>query len=332
MMSNFYSATSTKLSTFLLQVLLVIGLGFSFSVSATYPEKPIKLIVPFSPGGGTDLVARTVAEGMSRDLNQSVVVENKPGAGTVIGTDYVVKSAPDGYTLIVATFAQAVNPSLIKNMPYVASRDLIPVAMVGNSPNVLVVLPNSEFKSIADVIAYAKKNPGKLTYASQGNGTSAHLAGELFTSLAQVEMVHIPYKGASQAITDLLGGQVSMSFATASAAANLVGAGKLRALAVTTKERSAGWPKTPTMIEAGVKDYYMESWYGIFAPVGTPKEIVDRLNKAVLQSTKTSYFSTRLADEGLMAKPGSPESFGQYVANEEARWQKIIQNAKIKLD
>jgi tripartite-type tricarboxylate transporter receptor subunit TctC len=176
------------------------------------------------------------------------------------------------------------------------------------------------------------QNPGKLTYASQGNGTSAHLAGELFTSLAQVDMVHIPYKGASQAITDVLGGQVSMSFATASAAANLVGAGKLKALAVTTKERSTSWPKTPTMIEAGVKDYYMESWYGIFAPVGTPKEAVDRLNKAVLQATKTNYFSTRLSEEGLMAKPGSPESFGQYVASEEARWQKIIQNAKIKLD
>jgi tripartite-type tricarboxylate transporter receptor subunit TctC len=188
--------------------ILVLGLLVIVQVAyATYPEKPIKLIVPFSPGGGTDLVARTVAEGMSRDLNQAVIVENKPGAGTVIGTDYVAKSTPDGYTLIVATFAQAVNPSLIKNLPYNASRDLIPVAMVGNSPNVLVVLPNSEFKSVTDVIAYAKKNPGKLTYASQGNGTSAHLAGELFTSLAQVDMVHIPYKGASQAITDVLGGQ-----------------------------------------------------------------------------------------------------------------------------
>ncbi|SMC30212.1 tripartite tricarboxylate transporter substrate binding protein [Polynucleobacter kasalickyi] len=321
-----------KLFSHRLQIVFLSILSIAAVANATYPEKPIKLIVPFSPGGGTDLVARTVAEGMSRDLNQSVIVENKPGAGTVIGTDYVVKSPADGYTLIVATFAQAVNPSLIKNLPYNASRDLIPVAMVGNSPNVLVVLPNSEFKSVADVIAYAKKNPGKLTYASQGNGTSAHLAGELFTSLAQVEMVHIPYKGASQAITDVLGGQVSMSFATASAAANLVGGGKLKALAVTTKERSTSWPKTPTMIEAGVKDYYMESWYGIFAPVGTPKEVVERLNKAVLQATKTNYFSTRLSEEGLMAKPGSPESFGQYVASEEARWQKIIQNAKIKLD
>lgn len=321
-----------QLFSHVVRMLFISCLAWILSVQATYPEKPIKLIVPFLPGGGTDLVARTVAEGMSRDLNQSVIVENKPGAGTVIGTDYVVKSPPDGYTLIVATFAQAVNPSLIKNLPYNASRDLIPVAMVGNSPNVLVVLPTSEFKSVADVIIYAKKNPGKLTYASQGNGTSAHLAGELFTSLAQVDMVHIPYKGASQAITDVLGGQVSMSFATASAAANLVGAGKLKALAVTTKERSTSWPKTPTMIEAGVKDYYMESWYGIFAPAGTPKEVVDRLNKAVLQATKTNYFSSRLSEEGLMAKPGSPESFGQYVANEEARWQKIIQNAKIKLD
>jgi tripartite-type tricarboxylate transporter receptor subunit TctC len=292
----------------------------------------LRIIVPFSPGGGTDLVARTVAEGMAKDLNQSVVVENKPGAGTVIGTDYVVKSPADGYTLVVATFAQAVNPSLIKNMPYVASRDLTPVAMIGNSPNVLVVLPNSPFKTVADIVAYAKKNPSKLTYASQGNGTSAHLAGELFTSLAQIDMVHIPYKGASQAITDLLGGQVDMMFATASAAANLVSAGKLKALAVTTRERSTSWPKTSTMLEAGVKDYYMESWYGLFAPTGTPKEVVDRLNKAVLQATKTNFFTARLAEEGLMARPGSPESFGQYVMSEEARWQKIIQNAKIKLD
>lgn len=299
---------------------------------AVFPERPVKIIVPFSPGGGTDLVARTAAEGMSKELNQAVIVENKPGAGTVIGTDYVAKSAPDGYNLIVATFAQAVNPSLIKNLPYNASRDLTPVGMIGNSPNVLVVLPNSEFKSVMDVINYAKKNPGKLTYASQGNGTSAHLAGELLASLANIEITHIPYKGASQAITDLLGGQVQIMFATASAAANLSSSGKLRPLAVTTKERSTSWPNTPTMMEAGVKNYYMESWYGLFAPVGTPKDVIEKLNQAVLQATKTSYFSTRLADEGLMAKPGSPESFGNYVANEETRWQKIIQNAKIKLN
>lgn len=206
----------------LIKILQLIFILICSSAVTAFPDKPIRIIVPFSPGGGTDLVARTISEGMARELGQSVVVENRPGAGTTIGTDFVVKSPADGYTLLLATFAQAVNPSLIKNLPYNASRDLIPVAMVGNSPNVLVVPSQSPFQSVADVIAYAQKFPGKLTYASQGNGTSAHLAGELFISLTKVEMVHIPYKGASQAITDVLGGQVQMTFATASAAANLV--------------------------------------------------------------------------------------------------------------
>jgi len=199
----------------LIKILQLIFILICSSAVIAFPDKPIRIIVPFSPGGGTDLVARTISEGMSRELGQSVVVENRPGAGTTIGTDFVVKSPADGYTLLLATFAQAVNPSLIKNLPYNASRDLIPVAMVGNSPNVLVVPSQSPFQSVADVIAYAQKFPGKLTYASQGNGTSAHLAGELFISLTKVDMVHIPYKGASQAITDVLGGQVQMTFATA---------------------------------------------------------------------------------------------------------------------
>ena len=315
-----------------IKILQLIFILICSSAVTAFPDKPIRIIVPFSPGGGTDLVARTISEGMARELGQSVVVENRPGAGTTIGTDFVVKSPADGYTLLLATFAQAVNPSLIKNLPYNASRDLIPVAMVGNSPNVLVVPSQSPFQSVADVIAYAQKFPGKLTYASQGNGTSAHLAGELFISLTKVDMVHIPYKGASQAITDVLGGQVQMTFATASAAANLVRGGKLKALALTTKERSASWPNTPTMIEAGVKDYGMESWYGVCAPVGTPREIVMKLNAAVIAATKTRFFTSKLEEEGLMARAASPESFGQYMKQEELRWEKIIQAAKIRLD
>lgn len=208
------------------------------SAWAAFPDKPIRMVVPFAPGGGTDLIARAMGVTMSEDLGQPVIIDNKPGGGTIIGTEAVAKSAPDGYTLVMATIAHAVNPSLHRKLPFDTDKAFTPVMLVGRSPNVLVVKPDSPIKTVQDLIAAARAKPGKLNYASQGAGTSAHLAGELFKSMAKVDLIHIPYRGAGPAITDLLGGQVDMMFATAAAVAPHLESGKLRAVAVTTAQRS----------------------------------------------------------------------------------------------
>jgi len=306
----------------------------SFSVSAAYPDKPIKLIVPFAPGGGTDLVARTIGQSISDELHQPVIVDNKPGGSTVIGTDALAKSAPDGYSLVVATLAHAVNPSLKAKLPYNQEKDFAPVCLIGISPNVLVVSANSPFKSFQDFLTAARANPGKISYASQGSGTSAHLAGELFNSLASVSLVHIPYKGAGPALTDVMGGQVDVMFATASAVGSLIESGKLRALAVTTPVRSSAplLAKTPTITEGGVPGYSAGSWYGIFAPAGTPREIINKLNIAIKNSVQSPVFKSRVESEGLVIKTGSPEDFGKFVKSEETRWRALIKSANITED
>src|SRR4051794_18892627 len=214
---------------------------------AAFPDKPVKLVVPFAPGGGTDSIARAVGVGMSQALGQPVIVDNKPGAGTIIGSDAVAKSAPDGYTVLVATFAHAVNPSLMPRLPFDTQKAFAPVMLLARGPNVLVVRADSPSKSVADVLTAARAKPGKLTYASQGNGTSAHLAGEMFTNLAKVEMTHVPYRGAGPAMTDLLGGQVDMMFATAAAASPHIAGGKLRALAVTSAQRAPALKNVPAI-------------------------------------------------------------------------------------
>jgi tripartite-type tricarboxylate transporter receptor subunit TctC len=310
---------------------VVAGLAAS-SALAAFPEKPLRIIVPFAPGGGTDLISRTVADGMSKDLGQPVIVENKPGAGTIIGTDAVAKSTPDGYTLVMATFAHAVNPSLQPKLPYATDKAFAPVALIGRSPNVLVVRPDRPYKTVKELIDFAKANPGKLTFGSQGNGTSAHLAGELFKSLGKVDMVHVPYKGAGPALTDLLGGQIDMMFATASAVGSFVENGKLRAIAVTTSDRSPAWPKVPTIAEAGVPGYAAESWYGLYAPAGTPREVILRLNAAAKRAVDSDVFRKRIQGEGLVPSVGAPEELDRYVRGEEARWRKVVHDAHITAD
>jgi tripartite-type tricarboxylate transporter receptor subunit TctC len=246
---------------FLVARLIAFTAAASMAASAAlaaYPDKPIRLVVPFAPGGGTDLIARTLGAGMSRELGQTVIIDNKPGAGTIIGTDAVAKSAPDGYTLVIATFAHAVNPSLQPKLPFDTEKAFAPVVLVGRGPNVLVVRADSPYKTVKDVIDAAKAKPGKLTYASQGNGTSAHLAGEMFTNLAKLQMTHVPYRGAGPAITDLLGGQVDMIFGTAAAVSTFVDSGKLRALAVTTPQRSPALKDVPAIAET-VPGYVVES-------------------------------------------------------------------------
>jgi tripartite-type tricarboxylate transporter receptor subunit TctC len=300
------------------------------ALAATYPDRPIKIVVPFAPGGGTDVISRTLADAMGRDLGQTVFIENKPGAGTIVGTEAVAVSEPDGYTLLMATFAHAVNPSLKAKLPYDTFKDFAPVALVATSFNVVVVNPKLPIKSIPDLVAYAKANPGKLSYGSYGVGTSAHLAGELFKALAQVDLVHVPYKGSAPAITDLLGGQIEVMFTTVASVAPYIQNGQLRALAVTSPQRSHAFPDLPTVAEVGVPGYVAESWYGLFVRAGTPAEIVGKLNEAEQQAIKSDAFTRLEQTEGLTLVAAPSTELERYVRGEEARWRKLVQSANIK--
>lgn len=301
------------------------------AANAAFPEKPVRLVVPFAPGGGTDLIARTLGHEMSKDLGQPVIVENKPGAGTMIGTDNVAKSAPDGYSVVVASFAHAINPVFQSKLAYGSNKAFAPVILIGRGPNVLVVRAESPYKSVADVLAAAKSSPEKLTYASQGAGTSAHLAGELFANLAKVKLTHIPYRGAGPALTDLMGGQVDMMFATAAAVSTLIENGKLRVLGVTTAEPSAAY-KGVAPIATTVPSYRVESWYGLFVPAGTPSAVIDRLNEAARKAARSPDFVRKLEHEGLVINAGSPSELDSYVQAEEKRWAQIIKDNNIKPD
>jgi tripartite-type tricarboxylate transporter receptor subunit TctC len=300
--------------------------------SAAFPDKPLRIVVPFAPGGGTDAITRTLGIGMSEALGQPVIVDNKPGAGTIIGSDFVAKSAPDGYTLVMATFAHAVNPGLQPKLPYDTDKAFAPVALIGVSPNVLVVRADSPYTTVADLVAAAKARPGKLTFASQGNGTSAHLAGELFKNLAKVELTHIPYRGAGPAMTDLLGGQVDMMFATASAVRPFVDSGKMRALGVTTARRSPAYASVPTLAQAGVSGYAAESWYGLYVAAKTPRDVIDKLNAAVKKAAKSPAFIKQTESEGLAVDVGAPEQLDTYVRAEEVRWRKVVKDNHITTD
>jgi tripartite-type tricarboxylate transporter receptor subunit TctC len=309
------------------------GLGAAPALAA-FPDKPVRIVVPFSPGGGTDLIARTMGVAMAQDLGQPVIIDNKPGGGTVIGTDAVAKSAPDGYTLVMATIAHAVNPSILAKLPYVHDKAFAPVMLVGRSPNVLVVRADSPFKSSQDIVAAAKAQPGKFSFASQGAGTSAHLAGELFKNLTAINLTHVPYRGAGPALSDLLGGHVDMMFATASAVGTFLDSGTLRALAVTTADRSPALSlaKVPTVAESGVPGYVADSWYGLFAPAGTPPSVIARLNLAAKKAVQSEAFKKRVESEGLVISAGTPEEFDRYVKGEEARWRKVVKAANITAD
>jgi len=268
---------------------------------------------------------------MAKNMGGTVIVENKPGAGTIIGTQAVAGSPPDGHTLLMATFAHAVNTSLHAKLPYDTHKDFAPVALVARSFNIVVVNPSSEIRSIADLIAAARANPDKLNYGTFGPGTSAHLAGELFNSLAHVGMTAVHYKGAAPAISDLLGGTIQVMFTTVASAASLIKAGQLRALAVTSAERTAAFPDLPAIAEAGVPGYAAESWYGLYAPARTPAPIIALLNKVVAKAVKSNAFNTLAVNEGLVMAGGTAEELERYVEGEEARWRKVITDANIKM-
>jgi len=300
--------------------------------SAAYPDRVIRIVVPFAPGGGTDVVARTLAQEMARDLGASIVIENKPGAGTIIGTQAVAASEPDGYTLLMGTFANAVNPSLQAKLPYDPHRDFAAVALIARSFNIVVVNPKSQVHSIVDLIAAAKAEPEKLSYGTYGTGTSAHLAGELFKTMAKVKLTTVPYKGAAPAITDLIGGQIQVMFTTVASAASLIAGGQLRALAVTSAERSPAFPDLPTVAEAGVPGYAAESWYGLFVPARTPKDVIERLNKSAAAAVQSDAFKRLGVNEGLVMVASPPEELDRYFRGEEERWRKVIQDAEIKVE
>lgn len=298
---------------------------------AAFPDKPVKLVVPFAPGGGTDAIARALGVGMAQELGQPVIIENKPGAGTIIGSDLVAKSPPDGHTLVVSTFAHAVNPSLMAKLPYDTQKAFTPVVLLARGPNILVVRADSPYKSVADILADARAKPGKLTYASQGNGTSAHLAGEMFTNLAKVQMTHVPYRGAGPALNDLLGGQVDMMFATAAAASPQIASGRLRALAVTTPQRAPALKDVPAIAET-VPGYAVESWYGLFAPAGTPPEVIAKLNQAARKATDGAGFRKMIEPEGLTISAGAPAELDTYVRSETTRWARVVKENNVKAD
>jgi tripartite-type tricarboxylate transporter receptor subunit TctC len=299
---------------------------------ALYPDRIVRIVVPFAPGGGTDVIARTLAQEMAKDLGVTVIIENKPGAGTIIGTQAVATSEPDGYTLLMGTFANAVNPSLNAKLPYDPHKDFAPVALIARSFNIVVVNPKSPIKSIADLIAAAKADPDKLSYGTFGTGTSAHLAGELFKNMAKVNLTTVPYKGAAPGITDLVGGQIQVMFTTVASAASLIAGGQLRALAVTSAERSPAFPQLPTVAEAGVPGYSAESWYGLFAPARTPADVIDRLNKSAALAVQSEAFKRLAVNEGLVMIAGPPQELERYFRGEEERWRKVIQDAGIKIE
>ncbi len=301
------------------------------ATAADFASQVTRIVVPFSPGGGTDIISRTLAQELSKQLNGTVIVENKPGAGTIVGTEYAAKAEPDGHTLLMATFAHAVNPSLRAKLPYDTDKDFAPVALIARSFNVVVVNPKSGINSIADLIVAAKAKPDGLNYGTFGPGTSAHLAGALFNNLAGVKITAVHYKGAAPAITDLLGGTIQVMFTTVASVTSFVKSGQLKALAVTSSNRTPAFPDVPTVAEAGVPGYAAESWYGVFAPAKTPAPTIALLSQAMDKAIHTPAFDALVQNEGLIMVGGAPDKLGDYVAGEEKRWQQVVHDAGIKI-
>jgi len=325
-------STSHALAIFAASI-LALAAPLASAQSATYPTKPIRLVVPFPPAGTTDILARAVAQKLSETWGQQVVVDNHPGAGGNIGSDIVAKASPDGYTLLMGTVGtHAINPSLYAKMPYDHVKDFAPVILVAGVPNVLVVNPSLPVKSVPELIAYGKANPGKLNFASSGNGTSIHLSGELFKTMTGIEMTHVPYKGSSPALTDLMGGQVQLMFDNLPSSLSFIKAGKLRALAVTSAERSATLPELPTLAESGLPGFEASSWFGILAPAGTPKAIVDKINGAVAAWLATPEAKEKLLSQGAISAGGSPDAFAKHIASETAKWAKVVKASGAHVD
>ncbi len=318
--------------TFLLAGSLAAALFTASATAQSYPSKSVKIIVPFGTGGPADNYARFIAQRLQDTLGQSFVVDNRPGAGSIIGTDIAAKSAPDGYTLLMMSNTHTVNETLISNKPFQLMRDFVAVAPVNYSDLVLVAHPSVPANNLKDLLKLAKQSPGKLNYASSGLGTPYHMAGELFKSMAGIYVVHIPYRGSSGARTDVIGGQVDVMFDAITTMTEQIKAGKVKAIATTGKVRSAVLPDVPTMIEAGLPGYEATLWLGLMAPKGTPKAVVDKLNEAVSKIAAQPEVKQLWNKQGAVPMVMSPEVFDKYTHDDIAKWERVIKTAKIKVD
>ena len=305
---------------------------------AAWPNKPVRVVVPFAPAGTTDILARALAPELSKVFGQAFVIDNKPGAGGNLGSDAIAKSAPDGYNLLMGTVGtHAINAALYPKMPFDPVRDFVPVVLVAGVPNVLVINPAKAdaygVKTVADLIRYAKANPGKLNMASSGNGTSIHLSGELFKSMTGTFMLHFPYRGSGPALLDLIGGTMDVMFDNLPSALPHIKSGKLRALGVTSAQRSAALPDVPTIAEAGpVKGFDASSWFGLFAPAGTPTEIVARINQETAKAFQSPAFKERLLSQGAIPGGQPPAEFAKFIAAETAKWAQVVKVSGAKVD
>lgn len=317
-------------------MLVVLGAIVSWSASVLaqqpYPSRPIRLISPFAPGGGNDILCRTIAPKLTERIRQQVIVDNRPGANGIIGTEVAARSAPDGYTIVLIPSGHAVNASLHRKLPYDSIRDFTPITLVGSSPLILAVHPSLPARNVKELIALAKTHPEELTYGSAGIGSSGHLGGALFDALTGTKMVHVPYKGMSLAITDLMSGQVSLVFGTSLSVMPHVRSGRLRAMATTGAQRSPALPDLPTVAEAGVSGYEAGLWYGFVGPARIPAEIVRRLNAEIVAVLKLTEVRERLASQGVDAQPSTPEEFGRLLASDLERWAKVVQRAGIRAE
>jgi tripartite-type tricarboxylate transporter receptor subunit TctC len=312
---------------------LIAGLLAAAQAQAAFPERPVTLVVPFAAGGSTDVVARVIAEKMSEDLGQQVIVQNVAGAGGSLGAGNVARAEPDGYTILMGTVAtHALNPLMLKSKPYDAEADFTPVSLLVLVPNVLVVNPELPAKSVGELLALLKAEPDKWSYASSGNGTPLHLSGELFKSMAGVSMEHIPYKGSGPALNDLLGNQVSIMFDNLPSSSAHIKAGTLRALAVTTAERAQSFPDVPTMAEAGLPGYETYTWNALFAPKDTPKEVVDRLNAAAVKAMADPGVAERMKEFSATIVASTPEELATHVKAEIAKWTPVVKDANVQID
>ncbi len=297
-----------------------------------YPSRPIRLVVPFTAGGGTDITARLVGQKLGERLGTSIVVDNRTGAGGIVGTEIAARAAPDGYTLVLVSSSHAINPSLHRRLPYDTVKDFAPVTLVVLSPGMLVVNPAVAARTVKEFVEFVRARPGQLTYGSAGNGTPVHLSMELLKSIEHVDIVHVPYKGAGAAIPDLLGGQIAAMIPSAASVVPLVKAGRLRALAVTSRTRTAAAPDVPTMIEAGVPDYDAASWYGLLAPAGTPRAIIARLNAETVRVLRMSDVRARLVGQGLDPVGDTPQEFAAKIREEILKWGRVVQASGASID
>lgn len=326
-----FKADNISCSGFFLLFLGVLGgLGGEWAFAQSYPTRPIRMIVAYPPGGGTDIVGRMIAQKLSENLGQTVVVDNRGGATGNIGTELAARATPDGYTLLMGNVApNAINVSLFKKLPYDPVKDFAPVSLAAVTPNILVVQPSLPVKTVKDLIALAKSKPGTLNFPSAGIGSSSHLAGEMLKTMAGIDMVHVPYKGGGPALIALLSGQVQIMFATLPAAMPHVKSGKLRPVAVTTSRRSQALPELPTIAESGVPGYEAATWYGLLAPAGTPKAIVGRLHAEIVKILATDTRQLLMA-QGFEPAGSSPSEFASYIKTEIVKWAKVIKDAGIR--